>query len=219
VKRRFVYPVKEAFLTLQGEGAHAGARAVFVRFAGCNVWSGREEHRERDTAKGCCAAWCDTDFVGTNGENGGAYTAREVADLVVRLWGDSEGPSLVVCTGGEPSLSMDDALVAELHRAGALIHVETNGSNPLPAGVDWVTLSPKPPMPVVLARANEIKCVYPSVDPLAYDDIVAQFRFVQPRDAKSDDQNAENMKECVAFVMREPRWRLSLQTHKMIGLP
>jgi 7-carboxy-7-deazaguanine synthase len=209
------YAVKEAFLTLQGEGHFAGSRAVFVRFAGCNVWSGREETRERDLPNGLCAAWCDTKFVGTDGQNGGRYTADELSALVLRLWGKAStwGWPLVVLTGGEPSLQVDDELLEALRPVR--VHVETNGSRKLPRGIDWVTLSPKPPMPVVDQPYHEVKVIYPAVDPLAYEGR-APHRFIQPIDSP---EVPDAVARAVAFVLARPDWRLSLQTHKLLGIP
>lgn len=214
---RLLYAVKEAFLTLQGEGYHAGRRAVFVRFAGCNVWSGRDEDRARDTAKGCCAAWCDTDFRGTDGVNGGSYSAQRLADKVEELWGAPLGPHdrVVVLTGGEPSLVVDDVLVSALHNRGMSVHVETNGSRTLPKAIDWVTLSPKPPMPIVDQRYDEVKCIIPAVNPLDYAGLALR-RYVQPLDG---DNRAQSLATTIDFVMRNPEWRLSLQTHKLAGIP
>lgn len=211
-----VYAVHSSFLTLQGEGAHAGSRAVFVRLAGCNVWSGDPKDRARDVAKGGCAAWCDTEFRGTGGEGGGRYAAGDVVDMVEALWNHPGSPPLVVFTGGEPSLQLDAGLVEALKGAlGARIHVETNGSRPLPAGVDWVTLSPKPPMPVVAQRYDEVKVVYPAFDPLPFEGL-APVRWVQPLDGP--DRPASTA-ACARFVLGHPAWRLTLQTHKDIGLP
>lgn len=207
------YAVKEAFLTLQGEGAHAGSRAVFVRFSGCNVWSGREQDRSRDTKKGVCAAWCDTNFFGTDGVNGGRYTADELVAKVRELWGPGRD-GIVVLTGGEPSLQVDEALVRALHDAYFRIHIETNGSNRIVPGVDWITLSPKPPMPVVVQRYDEVKVVVPAVDPHIYESY-APLRFVQAL----DDGTREPMKQAIDYVMAHPCWRLSVQTHKTIGVP
>ena len=214
---RLSYPVKEAFLTLQGEGAHAGRRAVFVRFAGCNVWSGREEHRARDTAKGCCAAWCDTAFVGTDGVNGGTYSAVQLVGVARELWG-TYGRRTVVFTGGEPSLVLDRALVDEFHDAGFLVHVETNGSKELPRGCDWVTLSPKPPMEVVHQQYDEVKVVYPVIDPVPWE-AYAPMHFVQPLDEANENHREANVRDAIDFVMKHPRWRLGAQNHKSWGLP
>lgn len=207
------YSIHEMFLTIQGEGQHTGSRAVFVRVSGCNVWSGREQDRVRDMARGVCAAWCDTEFRGTNGVNGGRITAEEISGRVLSLWGPVSHP-LVVITGGEPSLVVDEVLVDALQDVGARVHVETNGSHDLPESVDWVTLSPKPPLPISLQRYDEVKVIYPAVDPLPYHGF-APVRFVQPLD---DADRAANLDRCKAFVLEHPAWRLSLQTHKLIGI-
>lgn len=208
------YTIREIFLSVQGEGFWSGTRAVFVRTVGCTVWSGLEEERVRDVARGCCAEWCDTNFRGTDGANGGVYSAPELAAKVRELWG-SIGNPLVVVTGGEPTLMIDDALVAELQGIGARVHVESNGSRRAPKGIDWLTLSPKPPMPVVDQHYDEVKVVVPAVDPLKYADR-AEHRFVQPLDHGDRDAN---MRFAVDFVLANPGWRLSLQTHKLAGLP
>ncbi len=208
------YAIREMFLTIQGEGHHAGSRAVFVRTSGCNVWSGREEDRRRDRARGVCAEWCDTEFRGTDGPGGGRFAAPEIAGRVLDLWAFASSP-LVVITGGEPSITIDAELVDALHQIGARVHVETNGSRPLPKSVDWVTLSPKPPMPVFNQRYDEVKVVYPAVDPLRYEGCAA-VRFVQPLD---HGDRASHVDQCKVFVLGHPGWRLSLQTHKLIGVP
>lgn len=238
MKTRLSYAVHSTFLTLQGEGCWAGHRAVFVRFAGCNVWTGNEEHRERDTANGCCAAWCDTEFRGTRGDGGGTFTKDGLVKAVLDLWGHvatpgplqlaagqlgpnqqrSRGEPLVVFTGGEPGLQLDDALVDAMRAAGVRVHVETNGSCQLPAFTDWVTLSPKPPMQVVTQRYDELKVVVPAVDPLRYQHHSLQ-RFVQPQDCLDIDQAEENKVTAMRFVMTNPQWALSLQTHKILEIP
>jgi len=206
------YAVKEIFLTLQGEGMQAGRRAVFLRFAGCNLWTGREE----DRADAQCR-FCDTDFVGMDGENGGRYEAGALAEMVAGLWGESEGP-LVVITGGEPMLQLDDALVAALHGRGFEIAVETNGTLAAPAGLDWICVSPKAGTEVVQRSGDELKLVWPQpgIDPAAL--MAWDFRhfLIQPMDcADADAARAA----AIALVMEDPRWRLSLQTHKLLGLP
>lgn len=214
------YAVKETFLTIQGEGANAGRVAVFVRFAGCNVWSGREEDRARDAARGVCAAWCDTDFRGVDGPGGGAYTAQELAQRAFSLWPmGATGPS-VVLTGGEPSLQLDAALVSELKQAGFQLWVETNGSRPLPAGLDWICLSPKPPKQPVIQRYDEVKVVYP-VTGLEPEDYVhfAPLRYLQPRDDVFAGLCKAHTTEAVRYVISHPHWRLSIQSHKILGIP
>jgi 7-carboxy-7-deazaguanine synthase (Cx14CxxC type) len=207
------YAIKEAYLTIQGEGTHAGARAVFVRFAGCNIWSGLEEHRGRDAVKGCCAEWCDTDFNGTDGNNGGMYEAEELALLIVKLWGPHRDP-MCVMTGGEPSLQLDDVLLRQMHLRDIEVHVETNGSRPLPFGIDWVTLSPKPPMRVIKQqRYHEVKVIFPAVEPADY--VLAPKLYLQPL----DDGTGKAVAQCAQYVLDNPRWRMCLQIHKLIGVP
>jgi 7-carboxy-7-deazaguanine synthase len=211
------YRVKEMFPTLQGEGARAGRAAVFCRFAGCNLWSGREEHRSTAVCR-----FCDTDFVGTDGVGGGVFaTAEELADAVAATWRDGMGEGgqpYVVCTGGEPLLQLDDPAVAALHAAGLEVAVETNGTLPVPAGVDWVCVSPKAGTTLVLDRAHELKLVVPQVgvDPADYDALDAHHRFVQPMDGP-DSEAATRW--AVEWCRAHPRWRLSVQTHKYLGIP
>lgn len=209
---RKLYSIKEAFYTIQGEGLHAGMAAVFVRFAGCNLWSGREA--DRGQGAGSCSLWCDTNFVGTDGALGGKYTADGVADLVINLWPQDRVRPRVVLTGGEPLLQVDDALVGALLSVGCWLAVETNGTQPVPAGIDWVCVSPKAGMSVVLKEADEVKVVFPQeVDPHTYN--IAARRFsIQPR---ADIANSVSL--AVAYVQANPRWGLSLQLHKLLGLP
>ena len=206
------YAVKEIFLTLQGEGMQAGRRAVFLRFAGCNLWTGREQ----DRAAAQCT-FCDTDFVGMDGDNGGRYEADALADRVAGLWGSGAGP-LVVMTGGEPLLQADPELIAALHARGFEVAVETNGTQAAPAGLDWICVSPKGANPVVQRSGDELKLVWPQagIDPaelLGWD-----FRhfIVQPLDGPD---RVASLQAAIALVMAEPRWRLGVQTHKLIGLP
>jgi 7-carboxy-7-deazaguanine synthase (Cx14CxxC type) len=206
------YAVKEMFLTLQGEGMQAGRRAVFLRLAGCNLWSGREQ----DRARAQCT-FCDTDFVGTDGENGGRYDADDLAARAKALWGSGERP-LVVVTGGEPMLQLDEALVAALHREGFEVAMETNGTLPALPSIDWVCVSPKAGTAVVQRSGNELKLVWPqpALDPaelLAWD--FAHF-LIQPLDC-ADAAAARSA--AIDYVLANPRWRLSLQTHKLLGLP
>jgi 7-carboxy-7-deazaguanine synthase (Cx14CxxC type) len=206
------YAVKEIFLTLQGEGMQAGRRAVFLRFAGCNLWTGRE----RDRAAAQCN-FCDTDFVGTDGENGGRYEMAALADRVSELWAGGERP-LVVITGGEPMLQLDAALIAALHAKGFELAVETNGTLPAPPGIDWICVSPKAGTQVVQRSGDELKLVWPQdgIDPEALAGWDFRHFLIQPMDC-ADGEAA--MAAAIDFVMRNPRWRLSLQTHKLLGLP
>jgi 7-carboxy-7-deazaguanine synthase (Cx14CxxC type) len=206
------YAVKEIFLTLQGEGMQAGRRAVFLRFAGCNLWSGREQ--DRATAQ---CNFCDTDFVGLDGENGGRYDAAGLAAKVEALWGKGDLP-LVVITGGEPMLQLDAALIEALHARGFEIAVETNGTLPAPDGIDWICVSPKAGTDVVQRFGDELKLVWPQagVDPqelLGWD-----FRhfLIQPMDCAEAEAARQ---AAIDYVLGHPEWRLSLQTHKLLGLP
>jgi 7-carboxy-7-deazaguanine synthase (Cx14CxxC type) len=206
------YAVKEIFLTLQGEGMQAGRRAVFLRLAGCNLWSGREQ----DRAEAQCR-FCDTDFVGMDGEHGGRYEAAALADKVAELWAEGERP-LVVITGGEPMLQLDAALIDALHQRGFEIAVETNGTLPAPPGLDWICVSPKAGTQVVQRAGDELKLVWPQdgIDPAALLGWDFRHFLIQPMDcAEADAARAA----AIALVMADPRWRLSLQTHKWLGLP
>ena len=207
------YAVKEMFLTLQGEGVNAGRRAVFVRFAGCNLWSGREQDRSTAVCK-----FCDTDFVGTDGLGGGKFAdAPALADAVTGFWGAGEQDRFVVLTGGEPMLQIDDAIVDALHAAGFRIAIESNGTLPVHPGIDWVCISPKAGSIVVQRSGDELKLVWPQPGTDIAD--VERWDFanllLQPLD---DPQADANRDACVALVMERPQWRLSLQTHKMLGL-
>ena len=207
------YAVKEMFLTLQGEGMQAGRRAVFVRFAGCNLWSGREQ----DRATAVCR-FCDTDFVGVDGEGGGRFAdAAALADAAVGHWGPGRDDRYVVLTGGEPMLQVDDALVAALHDAGFTIAIESNGTLPVHAGIDWVCISPKAGSEVVQRRGDELKLVWPQAgsDVAAMEGWDFGHRLIQPLDDPAADANRA---AAVAFVLAHPGWRLSLQTHKLLGL-
>lgn len=221
------YAVKELFYTLQGEGGQAGSPAVFCRFAGCNLWTGREEDRH----KAVCT-FCDTQFVGTDGLNGGKFaTPTDLAKRAAEIWdGDDETRravrlrdraavrrALVVCTGGEPLLQLDAALVDAFHAEGFRVAVETNGTQPAPAGIDWLCVSPKSTAPVVLTRGHELKLVYPQKDamPERFTDLAFEHFFLQPMDGPD---LAENTRDAVAYCLAHPRWRLSLQTHKLLGI-
>ena len=208
------YSVKEIFLTLQGEGGQAGRAAVFCRFAGCNLWSGREQ----DRATAVCS-FCDTDFVGIDGEGGGKFATPEaLAAAVAAAWtGPAEG-RLVVCTGGEPLLQLDGAAIAALHAEGFEIAVETNGTLPAPAGIDWVCVSPKAQAPLAQTRGQELKLVYPQkgVDPARFEGLDFERFYLQPMDGPD---RAAATEAAIAYCLSHPRWRLSTQTHKYLGIP
>lgn len=208
------YAVKEIFYTLQGEGANAGRAAVFCRFAGCNLWTGREEDRARAVCQ-----FCDTDFVGTDGTLGGKYkSADELADMVASQWPDGAGGRpLVVCTGGEPLLQLDAPLIAALHARGFEIAIETNGTIAVPEGIDWICVSPKMGADLVVTRGDELKVVIPQEgqDLAAYEQLDFRYFLVQPMDGPLARHNTAL---AVDFCQRHPRWRLSLQTHKMLGI-
>lgn len=208
-----VYSVKEAFLTLQGEGRHAGRAAVFCRFSGCNLWTGREEDRPR-----AVCGFCDTDFVGVDGENGGKFAnAEELAALLARLWGPGRDQRFVVLTGGEPTLQIDEALIAALHGEGFEIAVETNGTLPVPASIDWICVSPKAGAPLRQTRGHELKLVFPQpgAEPEAFEGLDFAHFLLQPMDGPEILRNRE---AAIDYCLRHPRWRLSLQTHKIIGV-
>lgn len=210
------YAVKESFLTLQGEGVNSGRRAVFVRFAGCNLWSGREQ----DRASAVCR-FCDTDFVGTDGDGGGRFAdAPALAAAAERLWGRDEGGRFVVLTGGEPMLQIDDALVDALHARGFIIAMESNGTIAAHPAIDWVCISPKAGSEVVQRRGDELKLVWPQdgVDPEALERWDFAHRLVQPMDHGDAEANRHSVAAAMALVMERPAWRLSLQTHKLLGL-
>jgi 7-carboxy-7-deazaguanine synthase len=208
------YAVKEIFLTLQGEGMQSGSRAVFLRFAGCNLWSGREQ----DRAAAQCN-FCDTDFVGTDGPGGGKFASAEaLADAVERAWGKARVERLVVITGGEPMLQLDSVLIEALHRRDFRVAVETNGTLPAVDGLDWVCVSPKAGTEIVQRRGNELKLVWPQpgIDPVELEGWQFDHFLVQPMDC-ADRQGA--LDAAIALAMERPRWRLSLQSHKVVGLP
>ena len=207
------YAVKEIFLTLQGEGAQAGRRAVFCRFAGCNLWTGREQ----DRAKAICN-FCDTDFVGTDGTLGGKYSdADALAAVIAECWGPGDDDRYVVLTGGEPMLQVDAALIDALHEQGFTIAIETNGTLAVPRSIDWICVSPKAGSDLVQVSGDELKLVWPQpgsdVEKLAALDF--KHLLVQPLD---DPNAAANVQRCIDLVMADSRWRLSLQTHKSLGL-
>ena len=225
------YTVKEIFYTLQGEGAQTGRAAVFCRFSGCNLWSGREEDRSRAVCQ-----FCDTDFVGTGPDGGRFRSAAELADAVERCWtggasrpDSNEGPGsradsaqsgdrkYVVCTGGEPLLQVDEKLIAEMHQRGFEVAVETNGTRPAPKSLDWICVSPKAGAPLVQTTGNELKLVYPqdNAPPEKFEQLDFRHFFLQPMDGAD---TAANTERAIEYCLRHPRWRLSIQTHKLVGL-
>ncbi|ARS53901.1 7-carboxy-7-deazaguanine synthase [Kushneria konosiri] len=213
-----MYSVKEAFYTLQGEGGQAGRASVFCRFTGCNLWSGREKDRDNSICR-----FCDTDFIGTDGQNGGRFqTAAELAEHIAALWPrqtDSARP-YVVFTGGEPLLQLDSHLIDAMHERGFEIAVETNGTLPAPAGIDWLCVSPKGRAELKQLSGNELKLVYPQSEALPERFKALEFDhfFLQPMDLAPRGQTGNTMADTVAYCMENPQWRLSLQTHKIAGI-
>jgi 7-carboxy-7-deazaguanine synthase len=211
------YVVKEILYTLQGEGANTGRPAVFCRFAGCNLWSGREE----DRASAICR-FCDTDFVGTDGHGGGRFASTvELAEVVKKAWPtmNTEYPRpFVVCTGGEPLLQLGEPLVDALHALGFEIAIETNGTQPAPRGIDWICVSPKAAANLVLRAGDELKLIFPQrgADPSSFEDLDFRYFFLQPMDGPDRERNT---RLAVQYCLEHPRWRLSLQTHKLLGIP
>lgn len=208
------YTVKEIFYTLQGEGANAGKAAVFCRFSGCNLWSGREEDRERAVCR-----FCDTDFVGVGPDGGKFPTPESLAQAVSRAWRGTAGAQakLVVCTGGEPLLQLDEQLVDALHREGFTVAVETNGTRRAPSEIDWICVSPKAGAPLVQTRGDELKLVYPQEGalPPEFESLDFENFFLQPMDGPDV---AANTASAVEYCLANPRWRLSIQTHKLLGI-
>lgn len=213
-----MYQVKEAFYTLQGEGAQAGRASVFCRFSGCNLWSGREQ--DRVTAR---CTFCDTDFVGTDGHGGGRFkTPAALAEHISALWPSDAGSAIpyVVFTGGEPLLQLDPALIATLHSVGFEVAVETNGTLTPPAGIDWLCVSPKGKNPLVIDQGDELKLVYPQAEapPEAFAQLDFRHFFLQPMDLSPVDASDDNtVARTTAYCLANPQWRLSLQTHKIAG--
>ncbi|HYK12035.1 MAG TPA: 7-carboxy-7-deazaguanine synthase [Gemmatimonadales bacterium] len=208
------YAVKEIFYTLQGEGANSGRPAVFLRFAGCNLWTGREKDRQNAICR-----FCDTEFVGTDGPGGGSFaTAESLAAAVTSAWQGEATLKLVVCTGGEPLLQLDEPLIEALHRARFTVAIETNGTQLVPRGVDWVCVSPKAEAELIVKAGDELKLVYPQEggDPDRYDDLAFKHFYLQPMDGPDREWNT---KLAMAYCLAHPRWRLSLQTHKYLGIP
>lgn len=208
-----MYQIKEIYYTLQGEGANAGRPAIFCRFAGCNLWSGVEQ----DRATAVCR-FCDTDFVGTNGRNGGKYAnASMLVDMIAAASGDDVAPTLVVLTGGEPMLQVDDALIAALHDEGFEVAIETNGTFKVPRAIDWITVSPKAGSTLVQRAGNELKLVYPQIGlaPEQCAGLEFDYRYLQPMDGPEREANTA---AAIDYCKANPEWRLSLQTHKLIGI-
>lgn len=207
------YAVKETFRTLQGEGRHAGRAAVFLRFSRCNLWSGHEN----DRANAICR-FCDTDFVGTDGEGGGVFRGADaLADHVADTWGSGEDHRFVVCTGGEPALQLDEDLVEALHARGFEVAIETNGTLPLPDGIDWVCMSPKAGTDVVVTRGDECKIVFPQdgLDPADFESLDFVHHLLSPMDGPDV---AAATASAIEYCLEHPRWRLSVQTHKVLGI-
>jgi 7-carboxy-7-deazaguanine synthase len=206
------YTVKEIFYTLQGEGAQSGRAAVFCRFSGCNLWSGREEDRSRAVCQ-----FCDTDFVGTGPDGGRFASATELAEAVDRCWLGHAGRKYVVCTGGEPLLQLDEKLIDALHDRGFEVAVETNGTKPAPSSLDWICVSPKAGAPFVQTSGDELKLVYPqeNAPPEKFARLVFDHFFLQPMDGR---ETALNTERAIEYCLAHPKWRLSIQTHKLVGL-
>ncbi len=206
------YKIKEIHLTWQGEGFHTGRRAVFVRFTGCNLWSGREE----DRIKAICQ-FCDTDFVGMDGNLGGSYTATSLARLILNLWDNEERP-YVVFTGGEPLLQLDSKLIETCHHHNIIIAIETNGTIAIPDGIDWICMSPKANSNVIVDSGNELKIVYPQkgIEPMMFAHMSFEHLYLQPMFGA---RTAENTEACKAYISENPKWKLSIQTHKILGIP
>jgi 7-carboxy-7-deazaguanine synthase (Cx14CxxC type) len=209
-----MYTVKEIFYTLQGEGANSGRAAVFCRFTGCNLWNGRESDRAHAVCK-----FCDTDFIGVSADGGRFPSPHALADAVAAKWPEEDrtGQRFVVCTGGEPLLQLDESLIEALHERGFLVAVETNGTQPAPRGIDWVCVSPKAGADLVLTNGNELKLVYPQrgAPPERFDSLSFEHWFIQPMDGPDRDENTQ---AAVDYCLTHPKWRLSLQTHKALGI-
>ena len=206
------YRIKEIYFTQQGEGKNTGKNFVFVRFSGCNLWSGKEKNRESAICK-----FCDTDFYGVDGVNGGIYEAKELVRVIKSLWMVDSSPVSAVLTGGEPLLQLDDELIQELKKEDIYIAIETNGTLLAPDGIDWICMSPKAGTEIKLRSGNEIKVVYPQkdLDPDKFSDLDFKNFFIQPMDSKELESNVA---KSIKFCMDNPKWRLSLQTHKILGI-
>lgn len=206
------YRIKEIYFTQQGEGKNTGKNFVFVRFSGCNLWSGKEKNRESAICK-----FCDTDFYGVDGVNGGIYEAKELVRMIKSLWMVDSSPVSAVLTGGEPLLQLDDELIQELKKEDIYIAIETNGTLLAPDGIDWICMSPKAGTEIKLRSGSEIKVVYPQkdLDPDKFSDLDFKNFFIQPMDSKELESNVA---KSIKFCMDNPKWRLSLQTHKILGI-
>ncbi|MFL2485351.1 MAG: 7-carboxy-7-deazaguanine synthase [Candidatus Neomarinimicrobiota bacterium] len=207
------YSVKEIYLTIQGEGVQTGKEAVFCRFSGCNLWTGREEDRHKATCK-----FCDTDFFGVDGENGGKYSsANDLIKQIEECWSDDSKEKFIVFTGGEPLLQLDQKLIDNLHKKGFKIAIETNGTMLPPNNIDWICVSPKKNAKLVLLKGDELKLVYPQpgFEPEQFESLDFDHFCVQPMDGKDLQKN---ILECVSYCIENPLWRLSLQTHKILGI-
>ncbi|MCL1894541.1 MAG: 7-carboxy-7-deazaguanine synthase [Holophagaceae bacterium] len=206
-----LYRIKEIFYSLQGEGFHSGRATIFIRFSGCNLWSGISTERNRALCQ-----FCDTDFLGVDGNQGGEYDAENLANLVLSCW-PKEAPPFVVLTGGEPLLQVDDSLIATLHASGCVVAVETNGTLPMPRGIDWITVSPKAITKLCITTGNELKLVYPQKDlePSQFEGMDFDHFYLQPID---DKQNPDSVLAAVDYCLAHPRWKLSLQIHKLVGI-
>jgi len=208
------YKIKEIYYTLQGEGHHTGKPAVFCRFAGCNLWNGLEADRHKAICK-----FCDTDFWGTDGENGGSYEADELAEIIAGLWPqNNQADRFVVFTGGEPLLQMDEALTESVHQQKFGIAIETNGTLEAPKGIDWICVSPKANTEIVLKSGQELKLVHPqdNIDPAEFVDWDFEYHYLQPMDSP---QLAQNTTACIKYCKENPKWNLSIQTHKLLDIP
>ena len=209
-----MYAVKEIYYTIQGEGFHTGRPAIFCRFSGCNLWSGLE--KDRDTA---ICQFCDTQFWGTDGENGGKYSAEELVEKCLALWPTNTGvPPFVVCTGGEPLLQLDEALLDVFHNHGFVVAIESNGTIEVPKGVDWACISPKANANTIVVAGDELKLVYPQAgsDPTQWSDKSFDHFYLQPMD---DENQANNIESVLTYCRKNPKWKVSLQTHKMLNIP
>ena len=206
-----MYSIKEIYYTLQGEGFHTGRPAIFVRFTGCNLWSGREEERHKAVCQ-----FCDTDFIGTDGIEGGKYTKESLAEKIKELWPEDKH-IFIVCTGGEPALQLDQKLVDYLHKHKIEIAIETNGTKPLPERIDWICMSPKANTDIIIKKGHEIKIVFPQkgIDPKDFEDYDYENYYLQPMDSLEQESNVFKAQE---YCLLHPKWKMSLQTHKILGI-